>query len=70
MTNNVNFFKGGKLIAKGKTQEFKPQKSLNFKDQLNEPITQKKLNFEDWFTIFLLVSLMLSLVVLLFLDWI
>jgi hypothetical protein len=70
MTNNVNFFKGGKLIAKGKTQEFKPQKSLNFKDQLNEPITQKKLNFEDWFTIFLLVSLMLSLVALLFLDWI
>jgi hypothetical protein len=70
MTNNVNFFKGGKLIAKGKTQEFKPQKSLNFKDQLNEPITQKKLNFEDWFTIFLLVAIMLSLVVLLFLDWI
>jgi hypothetical protein len=33
-------------------------------------MTQKKLNFEDWFTIFLLVAIMLGIVVLLFLDWI
>jgi hypothetical protein len=33
-------------------------------------MTQKKLNFEDWFTIFLLVAIMLGIVGLLFLNWI
>ena len=42
----------------------------DFIKKLNEPITQKKLNFADWFTIFLLVGVMLSIVALLFLDWI
>jgi hypothetical protein len=46
------------------------KENKDFIKKLNEPITQKKLNFEDWFTIFLLVAIMLSLVVLLFLDWI
>ena len=41
----------------------------DFIKKLNEPITQKKLNFADWFTIFLLVCVMLGIVGLLFLDW-
>jgi hypothetical protein len=42
----------------------------DFIKKLNESMTQKKLNFEDWFTIFLLVAIMLGIVGLLFLDWI
>ena len=74
--SKVNIYIGDELIAKGEMKEFKPQKSQNFKEnkdfikKLNEPITQKKLNFADWFTIFLLVAIMLGIVGLLFLDWI
>ena len=46
------------------------KQNKEFIKKLNEPITQKKLNFADWFTIFLLVAIMLGIVGLLFLDWI
>lgn len=46
------------------------KENKDFIKKLNEPITQKKLNFADWFTIFLLVGVMLCIVALLFLNWI
>ena len=46
------------------------KENKDFIKKLNEPIAQKKLNFEDWFTIFLLVAIMLGIVGLLFLNWI
>jgi hypothetical protein len=33
--SKVNIYVDDKLIAKGEMKEFKPQKSPNFKDQLN-----------------------------------
>jgi hypothetical protein len=46
------------------------KENKDFIKKLNEPIAEKKLKFEDWFTIFLLVGIMLGIVCLLFLDWI
>lgn len=45
------------------------KENKDFIKKLNEPITQKKLNFADWFTLFMLLCGFLGIIGLLFLNW-